>query len=610
MTVLSRVIIVKALSNYVPIHIRLLMENFAEQCLDLARSLLEYNLGSINEDGSITPLEGENMRQDEPGHAALALGEFYRATQEVMLGKYNLVDLCARCVTSQVFMEEEAENGLAYAALGLLSFSPAKDRNLVWECLLDPTRANLDRRLLARTDYDNHLQAYNVAKSVARFSLGLSKKDETSKLIDRFLSRLQEQGSSGFCDANPTGFGGVYDINGVMAFVIIRQSLQLHANIHLRERKLPSLRTFVEKYLKIFLDIVRQDGLGWGYGNNIGAYGQIYCISMILQAMRDGWIVEEQKPYYLDILRRLFQFFFMTFLDQEHGVLVIRDGERNSILEQTTRMANFDAARALCQWSRLARSISGHMSVPNFPLKEKGRFVFFQKSSKKEHGLFIYQNPNNGLHLQLPLVGTSNTDTSDSLAFPHCPGVFDWPVNKYFPIMLPELTFGESIIIPSFYGTRCSTGLGLRKAYSFNYEQPDLITKEQKIIPGLGSCKVTWTFAPDKITSEFNFSVKKQIQLDSMRYVLAISIPHSRHRLGTSFTLGAESLRANVIKDDFQASWANPEIVTEDSNYSTYYGKLHYLLILKRDRPLIMQPSIQYKLVVEFNPDFSFIDAL
>ena len=53
------------------------MHNFSDQCLDLARALLGNNLQYINEDGTITPAAGESSRIDEPGHAALAIGEFF-----------------------------------------------------------------------------------------------------------------------------------------------------------------------------------------------------------------------------------------------------------------------------------------------------------------------------------------------------------------------------------------------------------------------------------------------------------------------------------------------------------------------------------------------------
>ena len=507
------------------------METFAEQCLDMARAILSHNLDAIREDGSIAPVEGEGFRQDEPGHVALALGEFYRLTGETQIAEGDIVDLCARCITAQTFMPEEAENGLAYAALGLLSFSPAKDRNQIWERLQEITREKLDKRLLARTDYVNHQQAFNVAKAVARFSMGLSKKDETGKLVDLFVGRIQENSSNGFFDDEPDDFGGAYNLYGVTSLIIIRQALQLHANMHLRDRKLPSLRTVAEKYLNLIQSTVRQDGLGWCVGRGVGAYGRMHCISLLLQAIRDEWIQEKDLPKTLDTLRRLFYFFFTTYLDQENGCLVIRDEERTTVDNHTTRMANFDAVRYLCQWSRIARSLKGaSFDIPTPTPRRSGRFIIFDKSHRKEQGLFIYRDPDSKLHLQLPLVASSDPETSDILAFPHCPGVFDWPATTYLPVMLPELTFGEDRVIPAFYGKNCVTGLGLRNSFYFRYEQPNLITVEKKNL-NFGNCKVNWIFDGNKITSEFLFTVRKQVTMDSMRYVVPIGGPHSMGRL-------------------------------------------------------------------------------
>lgn len=583
------------------------MQNFAEQCMDMARSILGHNLESINEDGTIAPVPGEASLPDEPGHAAHAIGEFHRATQETELDGYDLVDLCARALTAQTFTEGEKENGLAYSSLGLLCFGPSKDRNLVWERLMDETRELLDRQLLARSDYEDHNQAFNIAKAVARFSMGLSKKDETGRLIDLFMERIGRS-SAGFFDNNPEALAGVYDIYGVLSIIFIRQALQLHSNMHLRDRKLPSLRTCAEKYLRLLPDMVRADGLGWSCGEGTGAYGQMHCITLILQAMRDGWISEDKKPLYFDILRRLFAFFFSTYLDQEHGFLVIRDAERNTGDNHSTRMANFDAARYLCQWARLAKSIGGTMQAEPSPAKTVGRFIVFDKSHRKENGLFIYQNPKSGLNVQIPLVGSNNKETSSSLAFPHAPGIFDWPAGKYAPILLPELTFGEHIILPSFYGKRCTTGLGLKNSFFFRYEQPELINKEQKIVSGLGSCRVNWTFSGDKITSEFLFTVKNQVQLDSMRYVIALGVPHSHYQMINTFRLGAESVRAFVEKDDFQGVWMDTETVVDDPEYRTSYGNINYLQVLHRDHPLIMRPGQQYRLIVSFEPDIQTED--
>jgi hypothetical protein len=574
--------------------------------------MLGHNLGAIKQDGTIVPVEGEASRPDESGHAAMAIGEFFRATSETTLKnaqgqQFDLVDLAARCITAQAFLDEERENGLAYAAMGLLSFGPAKDRNVVWERLLDPTRESLDRRLLARTDYCDHFQGFNIAKSVARFSIGLSKKDETGRLLDKYVERVTEFSSAGFVDDAPkTGVGGMFDLSGVQTLVFIRQAMQLHANMHLRERKLPSLRTVAEKYLRLLPDLVRSDGLGWAFGRRIGAYGQMNLISLVLQSMRDGWIPEEQRNQYNDILRRLFQFFFMTYLDQENGYLVVRDCERETSHSHTSRIADYDGARYLCQWSRLARSIGGSLAGPATPARSGGRYVIFDKSNKKEQGLFLYQDGESGLHVQLPLIGSGAKETSDCLAFPHCPGIFDWPVNRYLPVMVPELRFGENTVLPCFYGKRCVTGMGLRKSIFFRYEQPDLITLDQRIVPNLGSCKVTWSFLGKSIQSEFVFSVKTKTQLDSMRYVLPIAAPHSRYRLATTFALGAEGHRCSVVKDDFQAAWKETMVVTEEPLYKTYYGKIHYLQVLERDHPLVMRPGQQYRLVINYEPDIVF----
>ena len=576
----------------------------------MARSMLGHNIDSIQPNGTVLPVPGEQSRPDEPGHVAFALGEFYRSTGETTLDGHDIIDLAARCITAQMFTEPAAENGLAYAALGLLAFGPSKDRNPVWERLVDETKERIEKQLLHRSDYDNHWQAFNIAKAVTRFSIGLSKKDETSRLIERMVDRVGQTSSTGFFDDSTSGIGGNFNLYGVMTFVFVRSALQLHANSGVRDRKLPTLRTYAEKYIKMMPDLVRADGLGWAFGRAAGAYGQMHCISLILQGLRDGWIPDDQKAKYFDILRRLFMFFFETYLDQEHGFLDLRDDERTAYEAHTTRMANFDAARYLCQWSRLAKTVQMPPGQPKIEApRTSGRFVIFDKSSRKEQGVFLYRDGPSGLHAQIPLISCGGHLTSDALPFPHCPGVFDWPNNVYLPIMMPELTFGDKVTIPAFYGKNCVTGLGLRNSFYFRYEQPELITTSEEILKGLGSVKVQWNFSGNQISCEFAYTVKQQVTLDKFRYVLAIAAPHSQYRVGGSLALGTEGHRCTVPKDDFQAAWAETEVVTNDPTYRTNYGKIHYIQHLVRDHPLIMRPGQIYRLAVNFDPDVAKIDS-
>jgi hypothetical protein len=580
------------------------MHSFSEQCLDMARSILGHNLDSIQPDGTVLPIPGEQSRPDEPGHVVFALGEYYRNTGETTLKGYDIIDLAARCVTAQMFTEPLAENGLAYAALGLLCFGPSKERNPVWERLVEETQHRIDKQLLHRSDYDNHWQAFNVAKAVARFSFGLSKKDETSRLIERMVERINQTSSAGFFDDSVEGLGGNFSLYGVMTFVFIRSALQLHANSGVRDRKLPTLRTYAEKYIRMMPDLVRQDGLGWAFGRAAGAYGQMHCVSLILQGLRDGWIPDDQKQKYFDILRRLFMFFYQTYLDQEHGYLDLRDEERTAYKAHTTRMANFDAARYLCQWSRLMKTVQMPPGAPwAEPPKTSGRFVIFDKCNRKEQGLFMYRDAESGLHLSIPLISCGKTLSSDSLAFPHSPGVFDWPNNVYLPVMLPELTFGEQVTLPAFYGKNCVTGLGMRNSFYFRYEQPDLINIKEEMVKNLASVKVQWAFAGKNVSCEFAYTVKQQVTLDKFRYVLVVAAPHSKYRVLGSPILGPLGHRCSVVKDDFQGTWQDTEVVSADPTYRTNFGKIHYLQYLIRDHPLIMRPGHVYRLAVTFEPD-------
>ena len=576
----------------------------------MARSILGHNLDSIQADGTVLPSADEAPRPDEPGHVAYALGEYYRATGETTLKGFDLIDLTARCVTAQMFTEPAAENGLAYASLGLLCFGPSKERNPVWERLVEETQQRIDKQLLHRSDYDNHWQAFNIAKAVARYSFGLSKKDETSRLIERMVDRINQTSSNGFFDDCTDGIGGNFSLYGVMAFVFTRSALQLHANSGVRDRKLPTLRTYAEKYIKMMPDLVRNDGLGWSFGRAAGVYGQMHCISLILQGLRDNWIPDDQKPKYFDILRRLFFFFYQTYLDQEHGCVDVRDGERTAYPKHTTRMANFDAARYLCQWSRLAKAVQMPTGTPRLdPPRPTGRFVIFDKSNRKEQGLFLFRDTDSGLQFQIPLVSCGTKAYADALTFPHCPGIFDWPNNIYVPVMIPELTFGDNITVPAFYGKNCVTGLGLRNSFFFRYDQPELVNIKEEQVRGLGSVKVQWTFTGSKIQAEFAYTVKQQVTLDKFRYVLAIAAPHSKYHVVGSLMLGQQGHRCNVIKDDFQANWLDTEVVSNDPNYRTNYGKIHYLQYLVRDHPLIMRPGNTYRLIVSFDPDIAHAET-
>ena len=586
------------------------MQNFASQCLDQTKALLKLNLASISADGSVTPVPGEVSRADEPGHAALAFGEYYRATGELTLDRNNIPEIVARTITAQVRLSKGSDNGMAFACLGLLAFGPTRERNPVWEILDEATRNLIDERLALTGDHHDHVQAFDIAKAVCRFSFGLTKKDETGALVDRFVDRITAASTGGFHDdasrqSNPDNFGGAFDLYGVVSLIFIRQALQLHANIQLRDSKLPKLRTHAEKYLRVILETVREDGLGWSFGRGIGSYGQMHCITLLLQALRDRWIAVDKEPLARDLVRRLYAHFFTTFFDAEHGLIVIRDSERDTIPGHTTRMANFDAARYLSQWSRLAKTVGGSMDVFRPASKQAVcRLYSFDKTPRKEQGLLSYSDPTSGLHVVLPVLSNGSHKFSDSLAFPHMPGVLDWPSNVYTSPFIPEYTIGDRVYTPSFYGKNLQVAMGTKAGtYHFRYEQPDLIDKDEKLSSGIASLKVDWELNGGRLVGRFTLLPKAAVTLENFRLVLPIAATHSRMTPGNALVLGPESHRCEVLKDDFHGEWLETKVVSEDPKHRTCWGKMHFYQVLERNKPLALRAGTPYAFEIAYQPD-------
>ena len=108
------------------------MENFAEQCLDMARSILSQNLDAIEDNGTIRPFPNENATGHESGHAAFAIGEYFRATNEDTLDGHNLFDL-QRVPSPLRLCSRKPRRRSRLCQPWLTILRVGKDRNPIWE---------------------------------------------------------------------------------------------------------------------------------------------------------------------------------------------------------------------------------------------------------------------------------------------------------------------------------------------------------------------------------------------------------------------------------------------------------------------------------------------
>lgn len=582
---------------------KFLMRNFANQTMDVAQLLLGPCVEAIGEDGLAIVPEGEWRTPEEPGHFAYGLA-ILRETGGHLIGEARLVNLIARSIAAQFYFNPEDIEGTTYAYLALLATGLNLERNPVWLRLLPETQEEAEKRLIEGDRLPDRLVTFEVLRALCRYSLGFSKKDDTDRALDRFIDQLNRRNSGGFFDGSSAELGGMVSVDGLLQFTLLREALQRHANSHIRERRLPALRTCAERYLRLLPNLMRRDGTVWFFGPGTGCHALLYAITFVVMALNDGWVDQSRRPTYCNFIGCAFQNLFMQYLDQERGIFVIRDDERDTDHAYTTLRTNFDALRLLLIWNKLAANLDGEIS-PDLDGNGGGKFVSFDRSNRKEQGLAIYTDPASGLAIQLPLMGGDGKGLCNCLAFPHCPGIFDCPENGYLPILVPELTIDGKQIVPSFYGKNITSGLSLRREFQFKYDQPAAITNREELLKDRGQWKVEWTFAGTKIVGDFTFIPQQPLRLDSFRYAIAVSSPHGQHPFGKALMLGQEGLRPEVLHDDFQGDWFPPQAVGDDAPIRTNIGKVTYLLIYGRDMALNLKPNRRYRFAISLNPDLT-----
>lgn len=591
------------------------MENFSDQCHEIAQVILAHNLSAINLDqGCVAPVTGEASSLHDTGLAILALADTYQFKQSMIFEdgstRLNLLELAVPLLEQQLQMRFENPRGFGCATLALLIFGRSLDQNPVWLKFNESTQLNFKQAWSTFTFNKNEIEGcvWSAVCAMAAHLWNLG----SSRCVDQSLecclekiksrSRLGAGGAYPFVDTAPSEKElGCFDAEGFSWIFILQRCIALYPQVSDQQAYQLNLRTAVEGYVRILPHLVRSDGLGWAYGWGSGVESQLQGINLALYTIANAWVSHDKLGIYHGLLRKLFRFFFTTYVDLEHGYVVVRDTQRNAPTELSTRGANFYAASMLLHWAHLTKDFElppfvGHRSEPSV-----ARFVTFDRTSTKEQGLFIYRDSQTGLQVQLPLVAPNRSENAgcDYLAFPHCPGIFDWPVQMDMPVMQPLLIFeGGLKILPSFYGKNCTVASTSQGGYSFTYEQPDLVDWQGNIHPGLGAWKVSWTFQKEKIQAQFTFQSKSNRTLESMRCDFPVALPHMIYRCPKTLSYGPSGFRAEVLKNDFQANWLPLQQVSDDPAYRTPYGKIHYVQSLHRQDPMVLQAGRNYVLSI------------
>ncbi|MDR1435832.1 MAG: hypothetical protein LBI39_01320 [Puniceicoccales bacterium] len=573
------------------------MRNFAEQSLDIAQHIGGSLIGQIGEDGRIRELGADQPSELlQPGPMAHALAACVAA------GKSNenggaLLDGSARCIAGQFLYHDRKEclAGCAHGALALMTLGLNRSRNEAWAKFPDAIRDRIGRWMRTKENVPLHMRPYAIVRSVVASGMGFSNADESEKLIEDYFKELLASPSGGFID---TALGdeqrGRYDASGLLQLLLLRETLQRHANVHVRERRMHDLRSCAVRYLRLLPHLLQGDGSSWTYGDPSGCLGTVCSCSAIVCALADGWIEPAQRESHLSLLGQLFRTFFFRHFDMESGNIILpQTANGRDPWELSSVETAFAVVHQLAIWNQFARNMrEPFQSNGATATSEGGRFTMFESGAKGDRGLMLYGCGASGPSFQLPLVSppqrNGSTGIAHSAAFPHF-AEFSGGLSKFAkPPLLPVVTIGGKSYAPSFFGKNISTSLGASKCFQFRYEQPDVAALDGEVSSGILGCKVQWSFRHDEILGEFTYIPKKLERLERLDYLVPAYGPQN---CGEKRTV---RLVPKILHDDFQGEWKSGQSRDANGIEMLSYGRMLHMQL---------QPGSSYRFAVSLAID-------
>jgi hypothetical protein len=342
-----------------------------------------------------------------------------------------------------------------YAALALRHFgrdlktnalwqSLTPDEQKAWRSLLNPERFYDPRTNKVINLAENYL---GVAARIAGidYQLGIS---TDRNFLDRLLDRAAVPFTSGAIYADDAPPTGRYDRYSNEYARYVWEAAEESGRKDLLEKLRPSLR----KQMRLWWDLVSEDGYGYNWGRSQG------IVSYLDTPEIAGFLAShaEFRPAPLaDIAAHYFQawrYLRNDYRDDAHLLSLFAFGRGNYAYitrerewQQTTgffgKLAN--------SHTRLMEALEreGVASFPAVPtLPRVARFEFFRQNPQRSAGVWVVRN--DALRFALPITTGTKPGVADYQPAPHGLPGFAAPVEQIYPALTPfiELQDGRTII--------------------------------------------------------------------------------------------------------------------------------------------------------------------
>lgn len=443
-----------------------------------------------------------------------------------------------------------------YAALALRHFgrdlktnplwqSLKPEEQTAWRSLLNPERFYDPRTNKVINLPENYL---GVAARIASISyqLGIS---TDRNFLDRLLDRAAVPFTSGAIYADDAPPTGRYDRYSNEYARYVWEAAEESGRKDLLEKLRPSL----QRQMRLWWDLVAEDGYGynWGRSQGIVSYLDTPEIAGFLAAH------PEFRPAPLaDIAAHYFQawrYLRNDYRDDAHLLSLFAFGRGNYAYisrerewQQTTgffgKLAN-SHARLMDALER--EGVASFPAVPALP--RVARFEFFRQNNERSAGVWLVRQ--GALRFALPITTGTKPGVADYLPAPHGLPGFAAPVEQIYPALTPfiELEDGRTIIATDGADVidPAADGQALRvrwNRWAVRGDQPGKLFDV-----GLTS-EVVWRLEKDTLTREETISAQQPVNI--RRWWLAV--PSSYANVETEFDHNTRVDRFTSVKGSLE----------------------------------------------------------
>jgi hypothetical protein len=438
-----------------------------------------------------------------------------------------------------------------YAALALRHFgrdlktnplwqSLSPEEQTAWRSLLNPERFYDPRTNKVINLADNYL---GVAARIASigYQLGIST-DRT--FLDRLLDKAAIQFTTGAIYADDAPPTGRYDRYSNEYARYVWESAETSGRKDLLEKLRPSL----VRQMRLWWDLVSEDGYGynWGRSQGIVSYLDTPEIAGFLGAhpeFRPAPLADIAAHYY-----QAWRYLRGDFRDNAHLLSLFAFGRGNYSYitrerewQQTTGFFGKLANSHTTLMDALDREgVTTFSTVPT--LSQVARFEFFRKNPDRSAGVWVVRQ--GSLRFALPITTGPKPGVADYLPVPYGLAGFAAPVEQIYPALTPYLeledgrtivtTDGADLIEPSLNGQT----LHVRwNRWAVVGAKPG-----ELIDPGLTS-DVLWSIKDNTLTRQEILTATQPLNV--RRWKLAVPTTHANVETGSSNNIRVDKFTSN-----------------------------------------------------------------